>query len=260
MKALRYITPLLLLAFCSFGTAKAQNVEFIRIDSTMLKLQNMTVEDYLTLEIPPLDTLYHNAYMMSYAVLKRDADLEYFQRVEKTEMKRPLDWIRLVATYNWGNSDLAAISLMETTYQVWTKSEASQQNVFYNVGATLNIPLGELFDHGNKVKQAKAKTRQAAMQKEEDFEKVKLDIINYYCTITQLISTLSGKFKTMVHAKGQFVVTENDFLNGKTNVVDFYRSQEYEASAVEEYEATRTQLNKALLSLEIISCTKIVSK
>ena len=59
-----------LAAICLCISAGAQNLQTreIRVDSTLMLLNSMTVEDYMSLELPPLDTLYYNAYCMSNAV------------------------------------------------------------------------------------------------------------------------------------------------------------------------------------------------
>lgn len=235
-------------------------IKEIRVDSTLLILNQMTVEDYNALEIPPLDTLFKNAYMMSQHMREKDANIEYFQRTAKTVRRSPLDWIRLIASYSYGNSDLAAIALMETTYQVWTQSQSSQRNVFYNVGAAITIPLGSLFDHSNRVKQAQARVRQVELEKELEFETIKREIIGCCLNINKYINILNSSFKSLMLASGQYVVTENDFLNGKTDATNLYRTHQYEFTAISEYENLRKELNAAILTLEIISCTKIVSK
>lgn len=256
---------LLLIALLCIGAGcghklRAQEIHSVRIDSTIMKLNNMTVEDYMSLEIPSLDSLYYNAYRMSHIMELRTADLEYYEREVKTVKKKPLEWVRIMGSYNYGNSDLAAIALMETTYQVWSMSNTSQRSSFYNVGVTLSIPLSELFNTSNRNKQAKARARQAKAQRELDFDDLKLSIVDYYCTVNECISILAAKFKTMKLASGQYSVIENDFVNGKTDASELYRAQEYQASAINEFESIRKDLNKALLSLEIVSCTPIVSK
>lgn len=261
MSTQRKFLPALLSVLLMAGTfcqAQDNAVRSVSIDSTLIRLSTMTVEDYNALVIPSLDVLYSNAYSMSRRLSSHDANIEYYQRAAKTERRRPLDWVRLLASYNYGSSDMAAIALMETTYQVWTMNNSSQRNAYYSVGATLSLSFLDLIDTRNRAKQAKAKVRQVTIDKEVDFEELKKEIVEYYCNIQELISVLDTKFKTVLLAKSQYNVAETDFLNGKISADELYRSHGFESSAVAEYENIRKELNKNLLSLEIVSCTKIL--
>ena len=261
MNTRRKLIPALL-SFCLLaGTlchAQDSDVRTIRMDSTLMKLSSMTVEDYHALRIPSLDSLYNNAYAMSNRMATQDANIEYYERSAKTERRRPLDWVRLLASYNYGSSDMAAIALMETTYQVWTMNNSSQRNVYYNVGATVSLSILDLLDTRNRARQAKAKVRQATIDKEVEFEQLQQEIIEYYCNIQENIAILDTKFKTVLLAQSQYHVAETDFLNGKVTAEELYRSQGFESTAIAEFENIRKELNKNLLSLEIVSCTKIL--
>ncbi|MCQ2083627.1 MAG: TolC family protein [Bacteroidaceae bacterium] len=260
MKERRKLFYLMLALSLMTGTlCHAQNSGFrtIRIDSAMMRLNSMTVEDYLALNIPSLDSLFFNAYELSSRMGSHDADIDYFERAAKTERRRPLEWVRILGSYNYGSSDMAAIALMETTYQVWTMNNSSQRNIYYNVGATFSMSLLDLIDMPNRNRQAKAKVQQSMIEKEREFEQLKHEIIEYYCNIQECISILEEKFKTVLLARSQYNVAETDFLNGKTSAEELYRSHGFESSAVAEYENIRKELNKNLLSLEVVTCTKI---
>lgn len=251
-----------LLSCCLLATAlcHAQDndgVRNVRIDSTLMKLNSMTIDDYHALVIPSLDSLFSNAYAMSNRMSLLDANIEDYQRTAKTERRRPLDWVRLLASYNYGSSDMAAIALMETTYQVWTMNNSSQRNVYYNLGATVSISLLDLLDTPNRNRQAKARVQKAAFEKEVEFDQIKQEIIECYCNLLENLAILDVKFKTVLLAQSQYSVTETDFLNGKVTAEELYRSHGFESTAVAEFENIRKEINKNLLALEIITCTKI---
>ena len=257
------VKKILLVAFLFAETAAHAQIPGavnVRMDSTMMKLNRMTAEDYAAIVLPPLDTLYYNAFTMSNAVNYYDAETEYYQRQVRTERRKPLDWIRIIGTYSYGNSDLSAISLIETTYQVWSQNSSSQRNMFYNVGVSVSIPLGDIFNTGNKARQAEAKVRQTQYRKASELDMIKKDIIEQYCTIIENLNLLESASQRMVTARAQYDVIESDFINGKSDAEVLYRSKSYVSAAVQDYERIRKELNNAILTLEVISCTPIISK
>ena len=261
MSKVRSLVVLLLLLFplCA-ARGQVSGIRNVRMDSTLIRLNAMTAEDYAAIVLPPLDTLYYNAYTMSNAVKYFDDEAEYYHRQALTEKRKPLDWVRIVGTYSYGNTDMAAITLMETTYQIWSQNASSQRSSFYNAGVTVSIPLGEVFNTRNKVRQAEAKVHQSQSRRLSELDNIKQDIIEQYCKINESLNLLESASQRLVVAQAQYDVIESDFLNGKSDAEVLYRSKSYVAASVQEYERIRMELNKALLTLEVISCTPIVTK
>ena len=254
------LTALCLLVFAAGANAQLPGVKNVRMDSTVLKLNSMTLEDYQALVLPPLDTLYYNAFTMSNAVNFYNSEAEFYHREVLTQKRKPLDWIRLVGTYSYGNTDMAAITLMETTYQIWSQNSSSQRNSFYNFGVTVSIPLIDIFNTGNKVKQAQIQEQQYQYKKQEALDEIKKEIIVQYCKIVQQMNLLEGASQDIVMAQAHYSIAEGDFVNGKLTSEALYRGKNEVISAANRYEEIRKELNTAILTLEVISCTPIISK
>lgn len=234
-------------------------MKVVKVDSVMFKLANMTVEDYLNLDLPPLDVLYENA-RTSYAVKYYEYEAEYYLRDVKSAKREPLSWLKFVGAFSYGNSDMAAILVMQTTYQVLQQNVSRQRNMYYNGGVTLNIPLGELINNRNSVKQRQAKYEQTLSRMEAELTMTKERIIELYSTIIESMSVLSDSFETLVIAQAQYENAENEFINNNYDAEALYRSKTFVRSAKQDYESNKRRLNEALLTLEIVSCTPIVSK
>ena len=63
----------------------------------------------------------------------------------------------------------------------------------------------------------------------------------------------------LVVAKAQYDFAEKDFVNNKITAEVLYRCKSYETAATQDYERLKRDINEAILSLEVVSCTKIVS-
>lgn len=230
----------------------------VKVDSVMYKLANMTVEDYLNLRLPSLDELFENA-RQSAAVKTYEYEVDYYAHDIKTARRQPLSWIRLVGTYSYGNTDLAAILVSETTYQVWQQNTSRQKSMFYNVGAAVSIPLIDVFNTNNKVKQWKSKVDQTKARQESELNTIKERIVSLYCNIVENIANLSEAFETVVIAQAQYENAENEFINNRFDAEALYRSRSFVKVSKMDFERVKSELNESLLMLEIISCTPIVS-
>lgn len=231
----------------------------VRMDSVIMKLSHMTVDDYNALELPPMEVLFQNARTQSNQILYYKYEAEYYRKDIQVEKLKPLEWIRGIATYSYGNTDLAAISLMETTYQVWTQNQSTQRSMYWNVGATISIPLSDIFNYTNRINKSRAKLNQTLVREEAEFDVVKQEIIENYVKVVQMIAHLQAAFERKVIAEAQYHFSENDFVNNSATSEELYRSKNYETAAVQDFEIARRDLNVALLTLELVSCTPIVS-
>ena len=260
----KFLQKLILSAAVMMMTATAVSAQdygmrTVKMDSILYKLSRMTAEDYANIELPPLEELYTNASLYSNAVKYFYYEAEFYRSEVKTARRKPLEWIRLIGTYSYGNIDMAAITLMETTYQVWTQNQSTQRNQYYNVGVTLSIPLMDIFNRRNLIKKAQAKVDETKYRRESELDQVKKDIIDLYCTILEKTVVLQSSYQQLIVARGQYNFAENAFVNNRTDAENLYRSQSYETNAVREYENIKRDLNSALLTLEVISCTPIIS-
>ena len=259
MNRSRTTTFLLAICLCLCASAQTLQTKKIRVDSTRMILNAMTVEDYLSLELPPLDTLYYDAYCLSNAVKYYDEEAKYYYHAVKTEQMKPLDWLRIVTSASYGNTDIVGILQSEASYPIWMQNSSKQRSFFFNVGATISIPIGEIFNTPNRVRQAKAKLKQTEYRRESELDNIKQQIITYYCDIIAGINTLKSASERLVVAKAQYDFAEKDFINNKITSEVLYRCKSYETAAIQEYETIKRNINEALLSLEVISCTKIIS-
>lgn len=249
----------ILVISASASYAQDYGMRTVKMDSILYKLSRMTAEDYANIELPPLEELYTNASLYSNAVKYFYYEAEFYRSEVKTARRKPLEWMRLIGTYSYGNIDMAAITLMETTYQVWSQNQSTQRNQYYNVGVTLSVPLMDIFNRRNLIRKAQAKVDETKYRRESELDKLKKDIIDLYCTVIEKTVVLQSTYQQLIIARGQYNFAENAFVNNQTDAENLYRSQSYETNAVREYENVKKELNTALLTLEVVSCTPIIS-
>lgn len=261
-KTLYIISLVCALILGSNGRAYGQQdfiLKNVQMDSTILKLSKMTVEDYMHIELPSLETMYDNVSLFSESAKAFEFESKFFAHEIKTERRKPLEWIKLFATYSFGNMDLASIALQEASYQVWTRANTSQRNAYFNVGATISLNLMEVVNYKNRIDQARDKALGEKYRRDAEVSLIKEHIIDLYCTIVSQINQLHNAFESMVLAKSQYYTTEMDFINNSVGLTDLNNAKSTETNAIDQYELVKKQLNIALLQLEVISCTPIIS-
>ena len=68
------------------------------------------------------------------------------------------------------------------------------------------------------------------------------------------------KAEALSFANTHFELTQRKFINGNTDTSELNTIKALQMDALESYEQTRSELNKALLQLEILSKTKILNR
>ena len=134
MNSHRILAAALALILSTVAGAQGLPTKQIRVDSTLMILNAMTVEDYMNMELPPLDTLYYNAFSMSNAVKYYEEEVNYYTCAVRNEQMKPLEWLRFVTSASYGNTDIVGILRNEASYPIWMESSTRQRNFFFNVG------------------------------------------------------------------------------------------------------------------------------
>lgn len=224
--------------------------------SQILSIADLSMDDYLAIELPPLQTLLENA--------KGTSIVRYYKKhteIEKAELKNInrtwLRFIKLNASYQYGQMT-DNVLYQEDLPPVYRYQDKTQS--WYNAGASLSLPLEEIFTRGNRAKQQKMAIEESELNTQRWYDDLTLKIVDAYTAVVENLSMLRIKAEAKTIASAQYKVTETDFINGKVDAQTLSRQKNIESSAVREYEQTRAALNNALLKLEIYSNTQIINK
>jgi hypothetical protein len=89
---------------------------------------------------------------------------------------------------------------------------------------------------------------------------LKQDIISLYTSILSSISVLKLKAETVTFTNAQYKIGENDFLNGKGDINTLSTLKTMKIQTFNDYETTRSIINRDILMLETLTNTPIISK
>lgn len=220
-------------------------------------IESLSPDDYLKLQLPPLEVLFENA-KNSAAVDFYTVKMEEEASALKTEKRSWLKYFRVGSTYQWGLMGINS-SFSDIDTPLFYQYSGARQN-WYNIGATLSIPLDDFFDRGNRITRQELKTKATQMEMEKWHDEQKLRIIEVYTTAIKELSVLKLKTESLTFANAQYMEAEQDFLNGRLTAVELSVIKSRQMNALETYEDTKAELNKALLQLEVLSKTKILNR
>lgn len=220
-------------------------------------VSDLDAEDLKALKIPSLEVLFENA--------KRSPAVEFYQvkmeeeaSVLKTEKRSWLKYFKLSSSYQYGLMGVNS-SFSDTDTPLFYQYSGATQN-WYNVGVSLSIPLDDMFDRANRIKRQKLKTKATQVEIEKWHDEQKLRIIEMYTKGIKELSVLKLKIEALSFANAQYRTASQDFINGKIDTDTLSRIKKMQTDALESYEETRSELNKALLQLEVLSKTKIINR
>ena len=212
-------------------------------------LARMSAESYMNLHLPPLYVLLENARERSPQVNQFASTKEQEEREIKTLRRSWLKNIKLNAQYSYGSTDVNSQIYQDINLPI-----------IQNVTAGISLPLEEIFNRRNRIKQQRKRLESIEYEMNSWYDEICLKIIECYTSAVENLSLLETLARSMVAAKAQSLAAEADFVNGRIDAQTLSRQKSIESSTVREYEQTRSQLNKALLQLEVLSKTPIISQ
>lgn len=81
-----------------------------------------------------------------------------------------------------------------------------------------------------------------------------------YTKAVKELSVLKLKAESLSFANTHFELSQQSFINGNIGSGELNQIKLMQTDALESYEQTRSELNRALLQLEIMSKTKILNR
>lgn len=220
-------------------------------------IESLTSDDYLNLQLPSLEELFENA--------KNSAAVDYYKvKMEeeasalKTERRSWLKYFRFNSTYQWGLMGINS-AFSDTDTPLFYQYSGARQN-WYNVGVSFSLPFDDFFDRGNRIHRQLLKTEATKVEMEKWHDEQKMRIIEMYSKAVKELSVLRLKVESLAFANVQSELAQQDFLNGKIDAGELSQIKSIQMNLLESYEQTRSELNKALLQLEVLSKTKLLNR
>jgi len=253
----RYIIISSFMLFCSgmeFGLNAQDNIPVIKSEAST-DIANLTPEYYTTLKLPPLsvflDAAVNNCKIGGLKASKAGQEGELL-----TTKREWMNSFRIFGNYQYGALGANVTSASEIGGQQIVYS--GQVQSIYNGGVAISIPIDVLYDRKNRIIKQQTKLKQADYELQEALETLKIEIAETYVTAVQYLNTLKIQAESVTLANSDVKMSQANYLNGNIELAELDYRKTIQATAVANYESTKAQLNKALLTLELRTNIKII--
>lgn len=220
--------------------------------------QQETAEYLVSLKLPPIDTLFESVRRCSIAEfydLRKDGQ----ELALKTERRRWLENISLFASYQYGIIGLNSYTDLGSNYPTIYQYSGREQ-LWYNVGASLNIPLDRIFDRRNRVKTQKIKVKEAEKEGEMAQDEQKLKIIEFYSKAQAMLGNLKIAMEAATLANADYALAEKDYVMGAITSQSLNTAKSMQTQTIMQMENVKAELYTALMKLEVLSKYKILAR
>ena len=213
------------------------------------------LDDYERIQLPPLsvflESVYDHPSIRIYEAKREEANAE--MKITKREW---LSYFRVFGQYQYGR--VIQLTSRETIDDPLSMASMGTNQHLYNAGVSLSIPLGDLFSRKQKVRAKKAHYRQLDYEYEISIEERKLKILQAYNEVLLALSTLKAKSDAAALYNAQMKISEQDFINGKIDIIALSLERGRRSSAVVNYQEGQATLHNAITLLEMLTNVRII--
>lgn len=209
-----------------------------------------------TFQLPPLQELLDNAKFLSPQVKQFDATKLSEEYQLKNIQSSWLRWFKANASYSYGTNDVNNTTLNQTSQTVVYNVSGITQR-WWNVGASLSIPLDDIFTLHRRIEQQKKIVESVQSEKDKWYDEVCVRIIETYTEAISCMEILDEVNRNLVYCRAQYDAAEDDFAKGRILEAELSNKEKLKLDAVKQYQETKSTLIKDLYKLEILSKTPI---
>jgi outer membrane protein TolC len=243
MKRFRKITGILLLSLIGIGFSFSQQVK------DTLFVFNPIVDD-ITQRIPPLDDLIDSAIVHAPLLKSIDADIYINKYLVKTQRREWMSNLYLDAGIDFDFYD----GLTNNTTNLGDQNSVltTQDNTRYAIGASIRMPMDDLWDRRNRVKTATKLVERSMSERDYQILELRKAVIEQYnqLIINQRILKIAND--NQIFMALQMAMAEKDFINGQMTLYEMARLNEMNRKAVTDFETARVQFYDAYMILQEI--------
>lgn len=234
---------------------KATTVE-VTANANADSIQAM-LDDYEHVQLPPLSVFLQSVYdhpsIKIYEAKREEANAEM-----KISRRDWLNYFRVQGQYQYGKT--VQLSTTETIDDPLIMTSLGSNKSTYSVGLSLSIPFGDLFGRSEKIRAKKAHFRQLDYEYETSIEERKLKILEAYNNVLQALATLKAKSDAAALYNAQMKISEQDFINGKIDIIALSLERSRRSGAIISYQEGRATLHNAVTLLEMLTNVKIINR
>ena len=207
------------------------------------------------LELPPL-SVFLDAVMENATVKRAQSQVEQVRNQYRLQKRNWWNYFRFNGNYSYGRYNVIGNASDEFTPMYQTTMSSAQHN--FNVGASVGISLGELFNRPLKLKDYRYQIEQLQYSQEEVMEQRKLRVLEAYNAVTEQLATIKAKAESAALYNAQMKISEKNFIQGTIDIISLSLERARRSGAVVSYEQARVALHNSIVLLEMLTNVKVI--
>lgn len=207
------------------------------------------------LELPPL-SVFLDAVIENATVKRAQSQVEQVRNQYRLQKRNWWNYFRFNGNYSYGRYNVIGNASDEFTPMYQTTMSSAQHN--FNVGASVDISLGELFNRPLKLKDYRYQIEQLQYSQEEVMEQRKLRVLEAYNAVTEQLATIKAKAESAALYNAQMKISENNFIQGTIDIISLSLERARRSGAVVSYEQARVALHNSIVLLEMLTNVKVI--
>lgn len=207
------------------------------------------------LELPPL-SVFLDAVTENATVKRARSQVEQQKNEYRIEKRNWWNYFRLNGSYAFGRFN--SLNENSETLVDWYQSTSVGTRHTFNLGATVSIGLGDLFNRPLKLKNYRYNIEQLQYTQNEVMEERKLRVLEAYNAVTEQLATIKAKAETAALYNAQMKISENSFIQGKIDIISLSLERARRTGAVTNYEQSRVALHNSIVLLEMLTNVKVI--
>ncbi|MGP1536515.1 TolC family protein [Bacteroides heparinolyticus] len=232
------------------------NMEDRKLEAVRTELATQNIPENLDeLQIPPL-SVFLDAVVENATVKKARSRVEQSKNEYLLQKRDWMNYFRINGAYGYGRYNIIGNASNEFTPMYQTSMSSAQHT--FNIGASVNIPIGDIINRPQKLKKYKYDIEQLQYAQEEVMEERRLRILEAYNAVTEQLATIKAKAETAALYNAQMKISENNFIQGKIDIITLSLERGRRSGAVTNYEQSRVALHNSIILLEMLTNVKII--
>uniref|UniRef100_UPI00402A5CA0 TolC family protein n=1 Tax=Bacteroides uniformis TaxID=820 RepID=UPI00402A5CA0 len=207
------------------------------------------------LELPPL-SVFLDVVIENATVKRAQSQVEQVRNQYRLQKRNWWNYFRFNGNYSYGRYNVIGNASDEFTPMYQTTMSSAQHN--FNVGASVGISLGELFNRPLKLKDYRYQIEQLQYSQEEVMEQRKLRVLEAYNAVTEQLATIKAKAESAALYNAQMKISENNFIQGTIDIISLSLERARRSGAVVSYEQARVALHNSIVLLEMLTNVKVI--
>lgn len=208
-------------------------------------------------DLPPL-SVFMDAVIENATVKRAQSQVEQVKNQYRIEKRNWWNYFRLNGNYAYGRYNV--LNDNSDSYNDWYQSTTASSRYTFNVGASFSVGLGDLFNRPLRLKNYRYNIEQLQYTQEEVMEERRLKVLEAYNNVTAQLATIKAKAENAALYNAQMKISENNFIQGKIDIISLSLERARRSGAVTSYAEARVSLHNAIILLEMLTNVKIIAR